>query len=214
MKEHSDDYDIAIIEGSIARPIDVERIKKIRENASILIAMGACAHMGGVQRLGNQWTPDENKEEVYGRHPGAEHTGDDNPFFEKPRHLAVDEVVKVDATIPGCPIDKGEFARILIALLQGKSLPVPNYPVCVECKKSENICVFEQGKFCMGPITRAGCNARCPSVGYECEGCRGHMGDPQLDAHKAVLEKYGVSVDDILRRNTMYTYRYKEEAEK
>ena len=31
MKEHSDDYDIAIIEGSIARPIDVERIKKILE---------------------------------------------------------------------------------------------------------------------------------------------------------------------------------------
>ena len=31
MKEHSDDYDIAIIEGSISRRIDEERLKKIRE---------------------------------------------------------------------------------------------------------------------------------------------------------------------------------------
>ena len=46
MKEHSDDYDIAIIEGSITRPMDVERIKKIREKAKILIALGACAHCG------------------------------------------------------------------------------------------------------------------------------------------------------------------------
>ena len=124
MKEHSDDYDIAIIEGSITRPMDVERLKKIRENASILIAMGACAHLGGIQRLGNQWTPEENKEEVYARHPGSETTkGDANPFFEKPYHRAVDEIVKVDATIPvfpepGSPGDgatgTAEYARALV----------------------------------------------------------------------------------------------------
>ena len=213
MKEHSDDYDIAIIEGSITRPMDEERLKKIRANASILIAMGACAHLGGIQRLGNQWTPDENKAEVYARHPGSEHTGDDNPFFEKPRHRAVDEIVKVDATIPGCPIDKNEFAKILIALLQGKNLPVPDYPVCVECKKNENVCMFEIGKFCMGPVTRAGCDARCPSHGNECIGCRGHVSHPHENAHTAVLEKYGLNTDDILRRKTMFTYRYIEEGD-
>ena len=213
MKEHSDDYDIAIIEGSIARPIDVERIKKIRANASILIAFGACAHLGGVQRLGNQWTPEENKAEVYARHPGSEYTGDDTPYFEKPRHRAVDEVVKVDATIPGCPIDKNEFAKILIALLQGKKLPVPDYPVCVECKKNENICMFQIGKFCMGPITRAGCNARCPNAGNECIGCRGYVDNPHENAHEAVLDKYGLTLDDIKRRKTMFTYRYVEEGE-
>ncbi len=213
MKEHSDDYDIAIIEGSITRPMDVERLKKIRAQASILIAFGACAHLGGIQRLSNQWTPEENKAEVYARHSGYEYTGDDNPFFEKPRHRAVDEIVKVDATIPGCPIDKTEFAKILIALLTGKKLPVPDYPVCVECKKNENICMFEIGKFCMGPVTRAGCDARCPTHGNECIGCRGHVDHPHENAHTAVLEKYGLSVDDITRRKTMFTYRYKEEGE-
>ncbi len=212
MKEHSDDYDIAIIEGSITRPMDVERIKEIRANAKILIAMGACAHLGGIQRLSNQWTPEENKQEVYGRHSGFEHTGDDNPLFEKPRHRAVDEIVKVDATIPGCPIDKNEFAKVLIALLTGKKLPIPDYPVCVECKKNENICMFEIGKFCMGPLARAGCNAHCPTTGNECEACRGFIDNPHEKAHTEVLVKYGLSAEDMMRRKSMFTYRYIEEA--
>jgi len=95
MKEHSDDYDIAIVEGSITRPMDVERLKNIRENAKILIALGACAHLGGVQRLGNQWTPEENKAEVYGI-ADPQDVDDSNPFFEKPWHRALDEIVKVD----------------------------------------------------------------------------------------------------------------------
>ena len=214
MKEHSDDYDIAIIEGSITRPIDVERIKKIREQASILITIGACAHLGGVQRLGNQWTPEENKAEVYERHPGSEITkGDDNPFFAQPRHRAVSEVVKVDATIPGCPIDSQEFAKVLIALLTGKKLPIPDYPVCVECKKNENICVFELGSFCMGPVARAGCGAPCPTHGGECEACRGYVDHPHTQAHAEVLKKYGLSPDEIMTKRTMYNYRDFEKKE-
>ncbi|MCK4757080.1 MAG: hypothetical protein KAS67_01370 [Thermoplasmata archaeon] len=213
MKESSEEYDIAIIEGSITRPMDVERIKKIRERASILIAMGACAYLGGIQRMGNKWTPEENKEEVYARHPGSETTkGDDNPFFEQPRHRAVDEIVKVDAVIPGCPIDSDEFAKVLVALLTGKKLPIPDYPVCVECKKNENICQFEIGGFCMGPVARAGCGAPCPTHGGECEACRGYVDHPHSQAHDEVLKKYGLTAEQIMNRKTMYTYRYIEEA--
>ena len=114
MKEHSDDYDIAIVEGSIARPMDEERIKKIRGKANILIALGACAHLGGVQRLGNGYTSAENKNEVY-NNASPEDVSDDNPFFENPRHRALDEVVKVDYVIPGCPINRIEFAKVLVA---------------------------------------------------------------------------------------------------
>jgi len=211
MKEHSDEYDIAIIEGSICRPMDVERIKKIRENAKILIAMGTCAHLGGIQRLGNKYGPEGNIKEVYERHPGFEHVAG-NPLFERPKHRAVDEVVKVDAVIPGCPINKLEFARILKALLQGKALPIPDYPVCVECKKKENVCMFEIGKFCLGPLARAGCDAPCPTAGNECEACRGFVDKPEEQAYMEVLEKYGLTSEDIMRRRTMFTTRYVEEA--
>ena len=205
MKESSDDYDIAIIEGSITRPIDEERLKKIRENAKILIAFGACAHLGGVQRLGNQWTSNENKRVVYGDFPGYEHTGDDNELFEKPRSRAVDVIVKVDAFIPGCPIDRNEFAKVLIALLTGKKPPIPEYPVCVECKKNETECLFLKGEFCVGPITRGGCNAICPEKNMPCEGCRGVIPYPQVNAHMEVLKKYGLTPEEIMHKMTMYT---------
>ena len=45
MSEKSNDYDIAIVEGSITTPHDVERLKKIRQNAKTLIAYGSlCSH--------------------------------------------------------------------------------------------------------------------------------------------------------------------------
>jgi len=206
MKEHSDDYDIAVIEGSIMRPMDEERLKKIRKNAKILIALGACACLGGVQRMINQWPVEESKEIVYGNSEKIK----DNPYFDNFHTKAVDEVVKVDAYVPGCPIDRNEFVRILIAIIQGKKPPLPDYPLCVECKKKENICLFEEGKLCLGPITRAGCNAICPSYGSECEGCRGFISHPEERAYKEVLEKYSISVEELLHKKSIFNYRYIE----
>ncbi|MFA5771592.1 MAG: NADH:ubiquinone oxidoreductase [Thermoplasmata archaeon] len=216
MKEHSDDYDIAIVEGSITRPMDEERLKKIRNKAKILIALGACAHLGGVQKLGNQWTSKENKQIVYGI-ANPKDIDDNNPFFEKPKQRALDEIVKVDYVIPGCPINKNEFARVLIALLTGKKPPIPDYPVCVECKKKENVCLFTVGKVCMGPVARGGCDAICPTYGNECEACRGYVSYPHEKAQTDVLEKYGLTLEEIMNRKTMFTYRYieaKKEGEK
>lgn len=212
MTESSEEYDIAIIEGSITRPMDIERIKKIRERAKVLIALGACAHLGGVQRMGNKWTPEQNKEEVYARHNGSEITkGDAHKYFEQPKQRAVDEIVKVDYVIPGCPIDTNEFGKVLVALLTGKKPPIPDYPVCVECKKNENICLFTIGQFCMGPVARAGCNAICPTNGGECEGCRGYVDHPHTGAQTDVLQKYGLTAEEIMNRKTMFTTRYVEE---
>jgi len=202
MKEHSDDYDIAFIEGSIQRPMDEERLKKIRKNAKILVALGACACMGGVNKLRNEWPVEEVKKEVYG---DADIEG--NELFNAFPTKAVNEVVDVDFYIPGCPINKVEFAKIVSHLAIGKTPKLPSYPVCVECKKNENICVFELGKFCMGPITRAGCNAICPQFGDGCEGCRGYLDDPKMQQQKDVLRKYGVTFDDMMKRFNMFNYK-------
>lgn len=212
MKEHSDDYDIAVVEGSIMRPMDEERLKKIRANAKILVALGACACIGSVQRMVNQWPIHESKKIVYGE--SDQKDVEDNPYFANFHTKALDEVVKVDAYIPGCPINRDEFAKVLVALVQGKKPPIPDYPVCVECKKKENVCLFELGKFCMGPIVRAGCDAICPTYGSGCEGCRGFVSHPEENAYTEVLEKYGLTVEEILQRKTMFTYRYVEKAKK
>jgi len=115
MKEQSDGYDIAFIEGSIARPMDEERLKGIREKAKILVALGACACIGGVNALRNQFPVEEVKEMVY----GANLT--DNPYFDAFPLKAVDEVVKVDYYIRGCPIDRDEFCKVVTSLALGKN---------------------------------------------------------------------------------------------
>ena len=58
--DHSDNYDIAFIEGSITTEKDIARIQDIRSKAKILIALGACACTGGVNSLKNYYTMEEN----------------------------------------------------------------------------------------------------------------------------------------------------------
>ena len=114
-------------------------------------------------------------------------------------------MVPVDFEIPGCPINRKEFATVVKALLLGKKPQIPNYPVCVECKMAENQCVFEKGMTCMGPVTRAGCGACCVTEGSICWGCRGLVDDPNVDSQREILAKYGLGVRDILRKfSTLY----------
>lgn len=195
MKEHSDDYDIAFVEGSIARPMDEERLKAIRARAKILVALGACACIGGINAMRNQYSVDEVKKVVYG---DVEIKG--NEYFDVFPAKSVDEVVKVDYYVRGCPISKEEFKDLITSLVLKKEPEIPSYPVCVECKKRENICVFEDGKFCLGPITRAGCNAICPTNGSGCIGCRGLIENPNKDSELEILQKYGLKLEDALNR--------------
>ena len=66
MKEHTDTYDIALIEGSCTRKSDEERLKKIRANAKVVIAIGACATIGGINCIRNAQKLDWVRKEVYG----------------------------------------------------------------------------------------------------------------------------------------------------
>ncbi len=190
MSEKSSEYDIAIIEGSITRPEDEKRIKLIRSKAKVLIALGACATRGGINKLKNNFDLDEVKKYVYGK-------DSTKPHLNTEMTKAIDEVVQVDFKIHGCPIEGKEFASIIRALLLGKTPEIPEYPVCVECKAKGNPCLWEYGQVCLGPIIRAGCDARCPSAAGRCIGCRGYIDNPNLDAAKDVIEKYGLSVDDL-----------------
>ncbi len=76
-----------------------------------------------------------------------------------------------------------EFLKVFTALVMGKEPIEPDQAVCVECKLKENECVFERGMICLGPVTRGGCDARCPSVGQYCTGCRGLVSAAQRGGH-------------------------------
>ncbi|HKS99189.1 MAG TPA: hypothetical protein VJT31_06615 [Rugosimonospora sp.] len=44
-------YDVSLVEGSVTTPGDVERIRRIRAQSTVLVAIGACATAGGIQAL-------------------------------------------------------------------------------------------------------------------------------------------------------------------
>ena len=197
ISDQSTEYDIAIVEGSITRPEDEEKLRAIRSRAKILVALGACATIGGVNKLKNNFTMDDVRTEVYGKDGSMPHL---NTMPTK----ALDEVVKVDLKIHGCPINNKEFAYIVRCLAAGKTPVIPTYPVCVECKMRGNVCRYEYNEICLGPVTRAGCNAPCPTAGFWCFGCRGYVDDPNVQAAREVMEHYGKTMDDLKSRLLLF----------
>ena len=200
MSEQSDEYDVAIIEGSITRPQDEEKLRQIRERAKILVALGACATNGGVNKLKNCFDLQEVRQVVYGADSAL-------PHLDSAPTKAVDEVVQVDYKIYGCPIDRREFAYVVRSLVMGKRPEIPNYPVCVECKRKENVCRYEFNEICLGPVTRAGCDARCPSFGAWCFGCRGPVHAPNVQAAREVMERYGKRAEDLEDRMQLFIHK-------
>ncbi len=197
MSDQSRDYDIAIIEGSITRAEDEERLWMIRGRAKILVALGACATIGGINKLKNNFNLDEVKKCVYGKNASM-------PHLETSLTRAVDEVVQVDYKIHGCPIHRPEFVYVMKCLLMGKKPEIPQWPVCVECKAKGNPCLWDYEQVCLGPIIRAGCGARCPSAGFRCFGCRGYVDAPNVTAAKDVIEKYGLKIEDLKSKMVLF----------
>ena len=197
MSEQSHEYDIAIIEGSITRPEDAERLEVIRSRAKILIAIGACATTGGVNKLKNNFDLDEVKKCVYGKDANK-------PHLATMPTKAVHEVVKVDYQVHGCPMHRPEFIHVIKSLLLGKKPEIPDYPVCVQCKANGNPCLWDYGQICLGPITRAGCDARCPTNGFRCFGCRGYIDNPNVEAAKDVITKHNLNVEDLKSKMVLF----------
>jgi len=189
------DYDIAIIEGSITDAHAEERVKKIRARANVLIAYGSCAAIGGVNGMKNSFQLDEIRQCVYGK---------DFRLFDSTPTKPLHQVVKVDYTVPGCPIYQPEFVEVLKCALRGLPYTVPDNPVCSECKLNENVCMYDKGVSCMGPWTKAGCNSWCVNNGNICYGCRGQVKNPAKNAASDVIGKYKLSADLIQNKFDMY----------
>ena len=195
MSEKGEDYEIAFIEGSITRESEIAELKSIRERAKVLIAFGACAHLGGVNVLKNfhpqgTWLPS-----VYGR---------TDLFSDTIPTKRVKDVVPIDFVIPGCPIDKKEFLRFVQGLLLSMKPALPDYPVCVECRSKGNICLVEEGKWCLGSVTRAGCEAICPTYREACAACRGLVEEPNIESLCNILMANGLSKEEIQAKFNLF----------
>ncbi len=169
--EASDDYDVALLDGCITRSDEVTRLRQIRKQAKLVVAMGSCACFGGVNALKNRIDPEAANQVVYGGH-----------YRETQPARPASEWIDVDLEVPGCPVSKSEMERIVRHLVLGAPYTPPSYAVCWECKQRFTVCTYELGQLCLGPITRGGCNAPCPAGGLACWGCRGAVPDCNFEA--------------------------------
>ncbi|MFC1800839.1 hypothetical protein ACFLYT_02170 [Nanoarchaeota archaeon] len=186
-KEDNEDgpFDICLVEGTAAKQEEIDKLKEIRKKCKTLIAMGSCASFGGVPSIKNFLNLQEVTEDVY-EFPSR---------IKSIRCVSIGDFVKVDYFLHGCPFDKRELVKVLSGYLADKKSTESDYPICVECRMDENICLLQQGKDCMGPITHGGCSVLCPGFGIPCYGCRGPITDGNIDAQVKLFKKQGIKIN-------------------
>lgn len=156
--------DVAFVEGNPITEENVALLKKIREESKILVALGNCAALGGIPEMKNYQGKEKTIRYLY---KGLKNVA--NPDI-----LELDKFVKVDFTVPGCPINGEEFLRFADELISGKIPELPRIPVCMECPyRATPKCFLIRKKICFGPITLAGCKAVCTRNELTCRACRG-----------------------------------------
>jgi F420-non-reducing hydrogenase small subunit len=206
---------LTLFNGGIRNSENEEMAHLLRRKSKILVAFGSCATEGCIPGLANFSSPQDVFDTAYAT------VSTDNPQNVRPQFRysmpegelripefypvlrTLDQVVKVDYYMPGCPPESHQIAAVVdlvIAALQGKAtLPPPGSTigaggstVCDECPRKRNeksikqfvriqelqtidpaLCLLEQGIPCNGPATRSGCGALCPLAGAQCIGCYG-----------------------------------------
>ncbi|HVC67923.1 MAG TPA: hypothetical protein VND44_10030 [Acidimicrobiales bacterium] len=158
-------YDVSLVEGSISTEEDVRRIREVRASSRRLVTIGACATSGGIQALRNSTADGAFAGAVYAHPDYLSSLGTSTPIAAH---------VPVDVELHGCPISPAQLLEVLTAELAGRRPVLPGHSVCQECKAVGTVCLpVTRGTACLGPVTRAGCGALCPSIGRGCFGCYG-----------------------------------------
>jgi F420-non-reducing hydrogenase small subunit len=142
-----------LLNGAIRSSEQEEMAVLLRQKSRYLIAYGACAHLGGIPALANQFAREDilrfNYEEApsvvneAGTRPQlTTEINGHRPHLPELRHVvrALDQVVEVDFYIPGCPptpnLTKAAFTALLSGNLPPKgSVLAPDTALCEECPR-------------------------------------------------------------------------------
>lgn len=203
LEDEEDDggeLDIVFVEGNPVTEANVEMLMSVRKRAKMLVAMGNCAAMGGIPEIKNYNEGASTIKHVYKYIQGIH-----NPEIKE-----IDNFVKVDFTIPGCPINGEEFLKYAPELLAGRIPVIPDQPVCVECRKNGNRCLLLDKKPCFGPMILGGCNSVCTNSKMMCQGCRGLRPGGNVKAMRATLKNM---MTDEEFENTAEIYGLRDEIE-
>jgi len=150
--------DVVLYSGGVRNSENEEIARLLRRKGKVMIALGACAHLGGVPGLANMYTREEIMRRAYIESEStvnpekvlpAEASTTNGVELELPRLYntvrTLDQVVDVDYTIPGCPPASLQIYSALGLIAddmlprKGSVIGAGERALCDECsrKKSE-----------------------------------------------------------------------------
>ena len=171
--------DVVLATGGIRNMEELDIAREVSRTGRKVIAIGSCAVHGGIP----------------GMAPLNDEMGTSGEERELPELL--DEVEPLDSSmdiafyVPGCPPTPEVIFEALKSVLEGYTPIHYDGTVCSDCIRRVEMkpvkawsahpgtglpagsCLLSHGRLCLGPITRGGCRAVCPSMGSICIGCRG-----------------------------------------
>ena len=128
VKEYPEGVDLVIIEGAISSEEDEEKIKKIRKRSKLVMSFGDCAVTGNVTALRNIHGLEACFQRAYYENATLNQS---TPSVDLPVQLEhvrpLNEVIKVDIFLPGCPPPATSIYAILKDLIDGKELDFAAY---------------------------------------------------------------------------------------
>ncbi len=103
------DLDVAFVEGAISSEKQAGELARIRKNTKYLVAIGACACTGMPSSSRNAFSPEKINDKIksYLTH-----------FHYSDRVKKLEDIVKVDDKVEGCPMNTQAFVTLLNKYLQ------------------------------------------------------------------------------------------------
>lgn len=108
-KNSMEDLDVAFIEGAISSDKQTDEVRRIRQNAKYVVAIGACACTGSPSASRNALTPEHITEKIKDYMSRFD-------YSDKVKKL--EDVIKVDDKVDGCPMNADAFMAVLFKYLK------------------------------------------------------------------------------------------------
>jgi coenzyme F420-reducing hydrogenase gamma subunit len=188
--------DVLIVEGGVTHESEAALLRRYWTEGTKIIALGSCAVLGGVM------------------------SGSSNMEI-----APIDKYVDPDIMLPGCPPPKKLIGNLLLSTIDGTGFRLSETNVCSECPFSQDqtyeveitklhptappkSCFLREGVLCLGPITRAGCEAQCIKGGTPCDGC---LGSPERNLPAAIANLFSVlKVSPNIQQYSALAFRFQK----
>ncbi|HLA80597.1 MAG TPA: oxidoreductase, partial [Thermoleophilia bacterium] len=150
----AESIDLCLFNGAIRNSEQDKMARMLREKSKVMVAFGACAHLGGIPGLANVASREEIFQSIYDETPSTVNPDGIRPLtsYQVPEgeltlptmHNTVRplrEVVPVDYVMPGCPPVKEQVEAVLQAVMEGNLPPAGSVigatvkTVCDQCPR-------------------------------------------------------------------------------